>query len=306
VRRLLSSELLRFRSRRLVVVLFVGTIIGTVVGCVIAGIDSTPPSAGLLAEARARAQRDLAKCLVSDRSGVDFEGMSLEEFCRSQFQDATQYMPSHLALADLPAIIEGVASLTSILALVIGASFVAASWQTGTISTILTWEPRRSRWFAARLLVLGVAVLVMTLAMLAFLSTALAVTAAIRGSTIVPDDWWNDVLATGLRVAIAASIGSLIGGGLAALGRHTAAALGVVFVWVAVLEGIVRALRPLWAPWLLGDNVVAFVSWLTTNFQVSAFESYAITPTHSVFVIGLYTAATVAVGVTFVRIRDVQ
>ena len=37
-------------------------------------------------------------------------------------------------------------------------SFVAASWQAGTISTIFTWEPRRLRWFAARILVLTIGV----------------------------------------------------------------------------------------------------------------------------------------------------
>jgi ABC-2 type transport system permease protein len=306
VRRLLSSELLRFRSRRLVVVVFVGAIVGTLMGSVIAGANSTPPTDAVLAEARDRAREEVAKCLATGWRGVDLGGMTLEEFCEENVGNELDYVPSHLAVADLPAIIEGVASLTSILGLLIGASFVAASWQTGTIGTILTWEPRRSRWFGGRLVVLGFGVFVMTSALIAFLSAALAATAAIRGSTVLPDAWWSDLLATVLRVATAASIGSLIGAAIAAVGRHTAAALGVVFVWVAVLEGIVRALRPMWSPWLLGDNMVAFVSWMTTNFQVSPSESYTITPPHGVLVIGLYTVALVVVGFAFVRIRDVQ
>jgi ABC-2 type transport system permease protein len=306
VRRLLSSELLRFRSRRLVVVVFVGAIVGTVVGSVIAGANSTPPTDAVLAEARDRAREGVANCLAAGWRGVDLGGMTLAEFCEENAGNELDYVPSHLALADLPPIIEGVASLTSILGLVIGASFLAASWQTGTIGTILTWEPRRSRWFGGRLVVLGFGVFVMTSAMIASLSVALAATAAIRGSTVLPDAWWSDLLTTVIRVATAASIGSLIGGAIAAVGRHTAAALGVVFVWVAVLEGIVRALRPMWSPWLLGDNMVSFVSWVTTTFQVSASESYTITPAHGILVIGLYTAALVAVGFAFVRIRDVQ
>jgi ABC-2 type transport system permease protein len=306
MRNLLASELLRFRSRRLIVVLFVGTLIGTVVGCVIAGFNSTPPTAEARASARAEAEQAFRQCLDSEFGLPDEEVASPEEFCRDFAGDETQYMPSHLALADLPAIIEGVASLTSILGLVVGASFVAASWQTGTIGTILTWESRRLRWYGARLVVLAFGVFVVTVAMIAFLCAALAVTAGIRGSTVLPEGWWSDVATTVVRVAIAASIGSLIGGALAAVGRHTAAALGVVFVWVAVLEGIVRGMRPLWAPWLLGDNMVTVVSWATTNFQVSEFESYTITPAHAVAVVGLYTAALVAVGFAFVRIRDVQ
>ena len=69
-------------------------------------------------------------------------------------------MPSHLALVDLPDILEGISSITSIIGLVVGASVVAVSWQTGTISTILTWEPRRLRWFAARVLMIAAGVLV--------------------------------------------------------------------------------------------------------------------------------------------------
>ena len=85
-------------------------------------------------------------------------------------------------------------SITTILGLVVGASVVAVSWQTGTISTILTWEPRRLRWFAARILMLAAGVLVMTLAIVAFLSAGLALAAMLRGSTVGIDGaWWSDV-----------------------------------------------------------------------------------------------------------------
>ena len=55
---------------------------------------------------------------------------------------------------------------------------------------------------------------------------------------------------------------------MAAVGRHTAAALGAVFIYTAVLEGLVRGFRPQWTPWLLGDNIVAFISWQATTFQL--------------------------------------
>ncbi len=102
----------------------------------------------------------------------------------STFGDPTEYVPSHLELADLPKVLEGISSITSILALVVGASVVAVSWQTGTISTILTWEPRRLRWFAARVLVIAAGVSVMTLAIVAFVSAGLAIAAVLRGSTL--------------------------------------------------------------------------------------------------------------------------
>lgn len=306
MKRLFASELLRFRSRRLVVVMLVGALVVTSVGLVLAAIDSTPPTDAVVAAARAEAREEVAKCLVADFGDGNFGG-SIEDFCRENFGDPTQYMPSHLALIDLPQILEAVSSITSILGLVIGASFVAASWQTGTISTIFTWEPRRLRWFAARILVLLAGVFVMTVVIVLFLSTGLAFAAMLRGSTVgVNSEWWTDVLTTSLRVSVAAALSAVIGGAVGAIGRHTAAALGVVFVWTAVLEGLVRGLRPSWIPWLLGDNLVAFLGWQTTEFQVSAFESFTITPGRSVIVIVGYTAVLLAFGFTFVRIRDVQ
>jgi ABC-2 type transport system permease protein len=305
MRRLLASELLRFRSRRLVVVLLVGALLATAVGLVIAAFDSDPPTDAQIAAAEAKAREEYASCLAADYEGVQFE-TTLEEYCNDSSADPTNYMPSHLKLADLPKVLEGVSSITSILGLVIGASFVAASWQTGTISTILSWEPRRLRWFAARIIVIAVGVFGITLVIAAFLSAGLAVAAWLRGTTLVDTAWWSDVLTTSLRVSVAATLSATIGGAVAAVGKHTAAALGVVFVWTAVIEGLIRGLRPLWSPWLLGDNLVSFLGWQRMEVQFSTFESYTVTPGRAVFLILGYVAITLALGSTFVRIRDVQ
>jgi ABC-2 type transport system permease protein len=303
--RLIASELLRFRSRRLVVVLLGASLIGTGVGLAIAAFRSTPPTAEALAAAHARAREEVAACLVQDWEGM-FEG-PIDLFCQDNFGDPAQYMGSHLKLADLPRILEGISSITSIMGLVVGASVVAVSWQTGTISTILTWEPRRLRWFAARILVIAAGVLAMTLAIVAVLSAGLGLAAATRGSTVGTDRaWLSDVLSTSLRIGVAASISAVIGAAVAAVGRHTAAALGVVFVWTAVIEGLIRGFRPHWTPWLLGDNLASFLTWVSTDIQIGPFESYSITPGRALFVILGYTAVTLALGITFVRVRDVH
>jgi ABC-2 type transport system permease protein len=304
--RLIGSELLRFRSRRLVVVVLGASLIGTGVGIVIAAFQSTPPTAEALATARAQARDEVAACLEQDWEGVPIEG-SLEQFCEDNFGDPAFYMGSHLKLADLPGILEGISAITSIMGLVVGASVVAVSWQTGTISTILTWEPRRHLWFGSRVIVIAAGVLVMTLGIVAFLSTGLAGAAILRGSTFGTDGaWWADVLSTSLRIGVAASISAVIGAGVAAVGRHTAAALGVVFVWTAVIEGLIRGLRPKWTPWLLGDNLGSFLSWQTTETQFDSFSSFTITPGRALFVIAGYAILTLVLGFTFVRVRDVQ
>jgi ABC-2 type transport system permease protein len=304
MRRLLSSELLRFRSRRLVAVLLGAALGGSAVGAVIAAVQSTPPTEAVLAAARAQAEEEFRLCMDTDFGEEQF-GVSQEEFCRDNVGNAAFYLPPHLALAELPSILEGISSLTSILGLVVGASVVAASWQTGTIGTILTWEPRRLRWFGARILVVASGVFAITILILAFLSTALAIAAAFRGSTEIAGGWWRDVTTTSLRIGIIAAVAAVIGGAVAAVGRHTAAALGVVFVYTAVLEGLVRAFRPLWSPWLLGDNIVSFVGWQTTEFGVVT-GSYVLSPGRAAFVILGYTAVALALAFSFVRIRDVQ
>lgn len=304
MRHLLSSEFLRFRSRRLVVVTLGAALGGSGLGAVIAAWQSTPPTEQVLASARAQAEEEFRLCMNADFGGEEFDG-SREEFCRENAGNPMYYMPSHLALAELPQILEGISSLTSILGLVVGASLVAASWQTGTISTIFTWEPRRLRWFGARIAVVGSGVFAVTVIIVAFLSAALGVAAALRGSTELTDGWWRDVTTTSLRIAVIAAVAALIGGAVAAIGRHTSAALGVVFVYTAVLEGVLRAFRPLWSQWLLGDNIVSFVSWQTTEFGVES-GSYVLSPGRAVFVILGYTAIVLASGFMFVRIRDVQ
>ena len=303
--RLLDSELLRFRSRRLVLVLLLVALAVAGIAAVIAAIQSTRPSADALANARAQAEREYRNCLANEWDDPEIEA-NLEDFCRQNFGNPAFYAPSHLALVDLPSILEGTAPITSILGLVIGASAMAVSWQTGTINTIFTWESRRGRWFGSRIAVTVLGVFLVILLIVAFLSAALAIAAALRGTTAGVDTaWWRDVAATSLRIGALSATAAAIGGGVAAVGRHTAAALGVVFVYTAVVEGIIRAFRPQWTPWLLGDNMVSFVSW-QENSEVFDAGTFVLTPGRAALVIVGYAAVALLLGLTFVRTRDVQ
>ncbi len=42
--------------------------------------------------------------------------------------------------------------------------------------------------------------------------------------------------------------------------RNTALALGISFAWLAVVENMIRGLRPKWEPWLIGNNAASFVA----------------------------------------------
>ena len=90
--RLIGSELLRFRSRRLVVVLMGASLIGAGIGVVIAAFQSAPDGGGGGDGLRSGARRG---------SGLPRPGLgrcrdqgSLEEFCEDNFGDPAQYMGS--------------------------------------------------------------------------------------------------------------------------------------------------------------------------------------------------------------------
>lgn len=164
-------------------------------------------------------------------------------------------------LTTLSTIFEGVSLLVATLGWVIGASLIGAEWHSGTVSTLLTWEPRRVRVLLAKVVAAVVGVVAVTFALQAVLGLALALVAVLRGSTEGADaGWLLSTAGTAFRSALLAGIGAAIALAIASIARNTAAALGIVFVWLAIIEGLIRALRPGWATWLIGDNGIVFLT----------------------------------------------
>ena len=61
----------------------------------------------------------------------------------------------------------------------------------------------------------------------------------------LPAGFWGDLLPTQGRSVSLAVLAALIGFGLANLTRNTGAALGIGFVYFAILETAIRILRPM-------------------------------------------------------------
>jgi hypothetical protein len=104
--------------------------------------------------------------------------------------------------------------------------------------------------------------------------------------------------------AVAAAIG-VIGAAVAMIGRHTAAALGAVFVYMAVLESIVRGLRPGLGRFLLGDNIGTVVTATATELYQGE-SILRLTPQHGAVVIALYVVVLVGAALVLLRVRDVN
>ena len=76
--------------------------------------------------------------------------------------------------------------------------------------------------------------------------------------------------------------------------------LGAVFAWMAVIEGLVRQLRPGWAQYLWGENIGTFVPWA----QIKDVE-FTRGPWLALATLVLYTAVTIAAATVVFQRRDI-
>jgi ABC-2 type transport system permease protein len=245
--RLFRSELLRARSRRLVVMILVGGMIATVVAMTIAAFNSSPASQASIDRARAQSDKNLQACLggadASPSPTVPPGYDSLEDYCDEETDP-------HLAdagvwLHDLPVVLLGIATFVILLAAWLGASLAGADWTNNTMATLLTWEPRRVRVLLTRAVVVALVIAFVLLFLLVFFSVVFSAVAALFGTTALsPPDLWSDVAAVIGRVcAMGVAIG-LIAYAVAMIGRSTVASLGALFGYLVLFEGVIAGFRP--------------------------------------------------------------
>lgn len=204
-------------------------------------------------------------------------------------------------LTMLPDVLKGTSIPLIIAGWLLGASFIGADWRTGTITTLLTWEPRRSRVIVAKVVACAVSVFALAMALQAVLGGVLSLDAVFRGTTEGVDaSWWRETSGVAVRAATLASVASIVGFAVASIGRNTAAALGAGFAYLAVIENLVRGLRPGWQRWLFTDNAAVFITGGNVDF------SFQRTVLQAVALLAAYAAALFAVSLVMFRARDVN
>jgi hypothetical protein len=265
VTKLLWVELRRDLSRRLVRVLLALA----VVGCVVVGVVVFA-TAEDYSDQEAAAQRELERELVEmcedNRAAtptLDGETVPCEEMwgTTGAESDPRPYLTDLWSddnvgdnLLWLPA------TLLFLMALVAGASMLGAEWKVGTVATQLTWEPRRIRVLVAKVIAAGVIAAVVALLLLVLFCVALWPAVALRGVTEGADAaWFRQLAGAILRMSALTGVAATLGVALSALVRNTAAAIGVAFAYLVVAEPILRAVRPKWDRWYVGENINAFV-----------------------------------------------
>ena len=249
---LLRVEMRRLVSRRLFRVLTLLALLGIAIAG-IATYLSSDNSRDAVAAARRQERAAIEQCIAEvGRAGPEAPD-DPEAFCRENVWVEQPQFEYHevrwiLATFGVPLIMLG---------WLVGASFVGAEWHHRTMTTTLTWDPRRTRVLATKALAAILIVFCWILLIQVVFAAALYPTAALKGSTSgLGNGWWGDLALQIVRCSGIAAGAAAIGFAIASLGRNTAAALGVGFVYLSLVEGLIRAFRPRWINWLVGDNAM--------------------------------------------------
>jgi ABC-2 type transport system permease protein len=292
--RLLSAELLRARSRRLVKVLLILAVVGIAVGVTIGAFNSSKPPAEVVARAEATRDADIQKCL--NRSGA--AGQQVE--CSSPIRS---YLPQNaFDVNDIGDILRGTSVTLIVVGWLLGASLAGAEWAAGTMTTLLTWEPRRLRVLFAKLVAAIATVLTLTLLIQAIFVGALWLLAATRGVNIPDPGLWHGIVGSILRVSAISSVAGVFGLAIAVITRSVTAAMASGFVYLAVIEGLIRGYKPGLAQYLVGDNAIA---WITGRPFTTSDPSHPVTLVHAVVVLSIYAVILTAAAAVSFRSRDV-
>lgn len=324
---LLRAEVHRFLSRRFIRVLVVLALIGFLGIVALMGFTVfEKASPGELAAARAQqaqaieeANENRESCLQSP--APPGEELTPEQRCGPEATAETVPLEMFtsgvpFALADyLPAGAVAVGAMTAALAFLIGATAIGAEWSTRSIVALLFWEPRRLKVIAVKLLITaGAAAILGVLAQAVWVAMA-QVLARTRGTTSgLASGFWADVLLQQTRCVLLASLMAMLGFSIANLIRNTGAALGIGFVYFAILEPVVRTVRPGWQEWLLVPNIGALLGKGGTTIVVTPgpgqrqFEPYEVvlSNVHGGLVIAGFTGLIVALGVVLFQRRDLH
>jgi hypothetical protein len=143
-----------------------------------------------------------------------------------------------------------------------GATVAGGEWRHGTVTTLLTWEPRRLRLHAARSASAAILAFVISFGLqILFLASFLPAVFAHGTTEGVDGSFWAGLVVAMTRSSALTAGAALLAVALATLGRNTAFAVITVFAWMVVVENLVRGLRPSLSRWLWGENLGTVMTW---------------------------------------------
>ncbi len=260
---LVTSELVRLVARRLLRVLLGLVVVGTALAGVLTFVNTAATTQADLARSSAASQARYQACLQDppDVFGPGGRVDSLPPDMLAQLcRDQARVRDERFRTQDLPDILKGTTAPLVILVTVLGASSIGADWPTRSITTLLTWEPRRVRVLLAKALAVAVVGIGLYLLGQALVVAALGPAMAAHGTGLTGDGFASDLAGTLARGCLLTAVMATLGFAGAALGRSTTAVLGTAFGYVVVVENVVGSFLAGWRQWLLLGNAIVFVS----------------------------------------------
>jgi len=307
---LLVSEVRRALARRLVRVLALLALAGVVAITVGNFVNSTKAAAGNGLDVEAERQARVQACRQSSPPGFQASCDRLTPLASPPGDKRFKLVDLWLGRTERLKrgitrtrgyVLASTSTLFFLLALVVGASFIGAEYRAGTLTTLLTWEPRRARVLAAKLAAAALAGAGLYLLLQLLLTALLWGVASTRGITAGADAAFYRGIAGLLARGTALASGlAVLGACLAFLGRTTSAALGGVLVYLIGVEGILNNQAPDWSRWFLLPNTVA----VFTGEQLRR-GGFTRSPGGAAALTVAYLAALVGVTVVVLRRRDV-
>lgn len=272
MRRLVGGELRRLCARRLVRVLALLALLAIAVAGALTFVntdDQSDAEVATLRSERQLAQQRFEECMQRQfqqspglrpggQSGVSpVAPQKVCDFRGTQGGDPDD----RFELTSFEGIVLGVSAPLAIVGWLIGASSIGADWQSRTITTILTWEPRRRRVLIAKVLACVVFVLLFAAVAQVLLAGALLPSALWHGTTAGADsEWWRSLFGAVGRSGGLIAFATVMGFTVSSIGRNTGAALGLGFAYFVIAE---NAIGNFWArsrPWLIVGNAIVLVS----------------------------------------------
>lgn len=143
-----------------------------------------------------------------------------------------------------------------------GATVAGGEWRAGTVTTVLSWEPRRLRLHSARLGSGAILAFVISFGLqVAFLASFVPAVLANGTTDGVDGSFWLSLVVVMVRTSVITAAAAVLAMSLATAARNTAFAVIAMFAWLIVVEGLIRELRPSLSSWLWGETVTTVMGW---------------------------------------------
>jgi ABC-2 type transport system permease protein len=313
---LVRVEVLRLFSRRLLKLAAAGVLLLVALIVGIDGYNSANVSAAADAEFRARRaaayDRDVAflqQLPESDRPPLEHlpprEAVISGSDCFGPETCAVSRKQPYVVRDKLDDFGKAVAVICAFAAFLIGASAAGAEWSAGTMQSLLFWEPRRIRVVIGKVAGLVTVIgLLVACAEILFSAGAL-IAGELRGSTAgLTSGVWTSYLLLVLRAVAFAGFASVLGFSIAFGTRVTAAAVGIAFIYFAILENLLLV----WKEWLGKYTIGRLLDvWLNNGAFVESprGDRFPVTGQRAGITLAIYALVMLTAATVWFRQRDV-